>query len=363
MNDDEGSSLLGTDNMKPPSTQQLQQDPQVLDLRVKSFKEVDIRISESCNVARVKKVITDALGEQAHNRYLRLICKGRLLAPDSSQLSEFSVQNGDVVHAVLAAVGVRGGQQAALSRSTINTSTTGTTTRRHRTTRGLLQPGGRIVRGAGADSDIDDSSNDSGDDLEDGNGNRRERLGFDRLRQSPGLSRSEVRAVRSYFSSLVDTFIQANPVIAQEIANNSNSSLENSNNNSSSENTNGDNQRRLRLMQEDAWMSRQGPASEFHLNLTTTQASSAAASVFFGTSRNTDGNAPVFRATTVGTDRDFVWGFMLGFFVGFLMLVWVWMPTVPHKQKLGILTGISFQLAMSFFKDDDDGDAEFASGE
>jgi hypothetical protein len=33
------------------------------------------------------------------------------------------------------------------------------------------------------------------------------------------------------------------------------------------------------------------------------------------------------------------------FFVGFIMLVWVWMPTVPHKQKLGILTGISFQLA------------------
>jgi hypothetical protein len=32
------------------------------------------------------------------------------------------------------------------------------------------------------------------------------------------------------------------------------------------------------------------------------------------------------------------------------MLVWVWMPTVPHKQKLGILTGISLQLALSLLK-------------
>ena len=45
---------------------------------------------------------------------------------------------------------------------------------------------------------------------------------------------------------------------------------------------------------------------------------------------------------------------VLGFFVGFLMLVWVWMPTVPHKQKLGILAGISFQLAMNFLKENAD---------
>ena len=36
------------------------------------------------------------------------------------------------------------------------------------------------------------------------------------------------------------------------------------------------------------------------------------------------------------------------------MLVWVWMPTVPHKQKLGILTGISLQLAMSLLRSTDD---------
>jgi hypothetical protein len=98
---------------------------------------------------------------------------------------------------------------------------------------------------------------------------------------------------------------------------------------------------RRRLLQEDSWMQSQGPTSEFRLNL--------------------NHNNPLLRwpdpqlfRTSVGTDRDFLWGFLLGFFVGFLMLVWVWMPTVPHKQKLGILTGISLQLAMSLLRNNED---------
>jgi len=50
---------------------------------------------------------------------------------------------------------------------------------------------------------------------------------------------------------------------------------------------------------------------------------------------------------SAGTEKDFVWGFILGFFVGFIMLFWVWMPTVTHKQKVGIILGICFQLGMS----------------
>ena len=42
------------------------------------------------------------------DRYLRLICSGRLLAPDSSRLTEFDcLKDGSVIHAVLAAPGVR----------------------------------------------------------------------------------------------------------------------------------------------------------------------------------------------------------------------------------------------------------------
>jgi hypothetical protein len=50
---------------------------------------------------------------------------------------------------------------------------------------------------------------------------------------------------------------------------------------------------------------------------------------------------------SAGTEKDFVWGFILGFFVGFIMLFWVWMPTVTHKQKVGIILGICFQLGMN----------------
>lgn len=328
----------------------------VLDLRVKSFREVDIRISDTSNVASVKKAVRSALGEQAQNRYLRLICKGRLLAPDSSKLREFSVQNGDVVHAVLAAVGVRGGQQAALARGTIvNVPGSGSSgsgpSRRYRSSTNI-GPGGRVIRNSNNDNSGDfdygdDSSiSGSGDEEE---GRSRERLGFDRLRTSPGLSRGEVATVRSYFSRHVDHFVQTHPDVVAEIAQTESDLL------------------RRRLMQEDAWMSQQGPASEFRLNLSQSAAAAAAFGVwggaggrgFFiggdpmmaGGGNNMNGGAPLFRGTSVGTDRDFLWGFLLGFFVGFLMLVWVWMPTVPHKQKLGILTGISFQLAMNFLKD------------
>ena len=52
-------------------------------------------------------------------------------------------------------------------------------------------------------------------------------------------------------------------------------------------------------------------------------------------------------SVAVGTQRDFVWGFILGFFVGFFLLFWIWMPSVTHKQKLGILCGIAMQMILN----------------
>lgn len=302
---DDGDPLLGKENDDTGTV-----DGTHLALRVKSFKDVEIHINDASSVAQVKQAVRNALGDQAQDRYLRLICKGRLLAPDTSPLREFAVRNGDVLHAVLAAAGVRGGQQAALARGI---------SRRYRGTG--VGAGGRAVRSNHDSEDDDDHDDNSGDEEEGG----RERLGFDRLRTT-GLSRSEITAIRSYFSRNVDRFIQGHPEIAAESA--------------SGESDN----RRRRLLHEDAWMQAQGPTSEFRFNLNQNNP--------FMRLNGTD--APLFRATTVGTDRDFLWGFLLGFFVGFLMLVWVWMPTVPHKQKLGILTGISFQLAMNFLKDNSD---------
>ena len=67
------------------------------------------------DVALLKRSVRDALGPGAAGRYLRLIVRGRLLAPDSAPLADFGLGGGDVVHAVLAAPGVRGGRQAALA--------------------------------------------------------------------------------------------------------------------------------------------------------------------------------------------------------------------------------------------------------
>ena len=138
------------------------------------------------------------------------------------------------------------------------------------------------------------------------------------LRQS-GLSRPEITAIRAYFSRQVDRFVAQHPQPDTE-----------------------EDLMVQRRRHEDAWMAAQGPASEFRLNL--------------------NANNPLLRfpqqqelfRSSIGSDRDFLWGFLLGFFVGFLMLVWVWMPSVSHKQKLGILTGISLQLAMSLLRTKND---------
>ena len=44
-------------------------------------------------------------------------------------------------------------------------------------------------------------------------------------------------------------------------------------------------------------------------------------------------------------------GFFLGFFVGFMMIFWVWLPTVSHKQKLGIMTGLCCHLVLKLAQD------------
>ena len=167
-----------------------------LTLFVKSFRDVEITVSDTASVSDLKQVVRRALGPSTENRYLRLICKGRLLAPDTATVKEFGVKQGDSLHAVLAAAGVRGGQQAALARGT---------TRRYRGTG--VGPMGRIVRPSDEDVDFSDEEADE----EEG----RERIGFDRLRAS-GLSRQEITAIRSYFSRQVDTYIEENPTSAEE---------------------------------------------------------------------------------------------------------------------------------------------------
>jgi hypothetical protein len=51
-----------------------------------------------------------------------------------------------------------------------------------------------------------------------------------------------------------------------------------------------------------------------------------------------------------GSSRDFVWGFIMGFCLGFIMLLWLWQIPMSHKQKMGILTGVSCQLGWNILR-------------
>jgi hypothetical protein len=138
----------------------------------------------------------NGIGEE--ESYLRLIVRGRLMAPDSSTLSTFNVSSSDVVHAVLAKEG-RGAQARMLRRlnnaSTHITNGNSVTARRslysnstnssslNRLWRRIGIDATGVVVSHEGDTDSDDQSEE--EDLEvgtEGGRGRSERRGFDRLR-------------------------------------------------------------------------------------------------------------------------------------------------------------------------------------
>ena len=141
-----------------------------LTLRIKSSgrdinENVSITAQKSTSIKALKSLVIKALGDHCKGRYVRLISNGRLLAPDSSLLGDFSVQDEGVIHAVIAAEGVRGGQQAELSRGPLKK-------------RGKLGRGSGI--GIGSNGIVIGSNSDENDDID--LEENRQLLGFDRLR-------------------------------------------------------------------------------------------------------------------------------------------------------------------------------------
>mmetsp|Transcript_50310 Transcript_50310/g.58718 ORF Transcript_50310/g.58718 Transcript_50310/m.58718 type:complete len:476 (-) Transcript_50310:159-1586(-) len=365
------------------------------------YEVANISRSET-TISQLKDTVKESIGVKARGRYLRLIASGRLLAPDTAMLDSFVLRNDDFVHAVLAPAGVRGGQQAAMQSGIVDDDSSFS-----------LRSNGRTRNriGISADGLILPASNNDDDesDLEEGE----ERIGFDRLR-STGLTRDEISAIRLYFSRGVDQFVEERRNRRQNRRSNESRSANNDDNNegsgnsesstsSSAENNDADNispdespgadpnngapnstttassdqgsnletrERRRRRRHEDLWMTSQGPMSEFRLNLNSNNPLLDRQNSWMfgragyggrlvgmgddddGTGVTFGGNATMNANTSimVGTDRDFIWGFILGFLVGYVMLFWVWLPTVPHKQKLGILAGISCGLALNLLR-------------
>lgn len=359
-----------------------------------SSGEYPLGMSPSATVSDLKASVRTVLGPGCRGRYLRLIVRGRLLAPDSAPVTNFGLEDDDVVHAVVAAAGVRGGHQARLAggvdlsgiggggSSSGNGSGSGSGRRGRATSsaRGIaIDAAGIIINnnnnsnGNNDDSDSDVDGDDD-DDLEAG----RQRRGFDRLRAT-GLNRDEIAILRLHFARQIDRFgerrernrrrlereLQAAAEAAAEGGDAPSPPVPVPVPPQTSQDVRTD---RLRL--EEEWMAAQGPTSEFRLNL------NANAPIVLSALRNRAtlgggfaeslvgattgvpgggaggrGGAPR-SASIVGTDRDFLWGFLLGFFLGNILFFWALVPSVPHKQRLGLIAGMCFHSMMRNKSDD-----------
>ena len=74
---------------------------------VDHLEDREVVTHSSASVHSLKESVRNAIGQSARGRYLRIIASGRLLAPDIAPLSNFKISDGDCVHAVLAAAGIR----------------------------------------------------------------------------------------------------------------------------------------------------------------------------------------------------------------------------------------------------------------
>ncbi|TMW64908.1 hypothetical protein Poli38472_009075 [Pythium oligandrum] len=139
------------------------------------------------------------------------------------------------------------------------------------------------------------------------------RRGFDRLRDR--LSREEIQALRLYFYPQLSQYISQAERVPGE----------------SSED------RIYRL--EEEWMASQGPHSEFALNVVPTARIAMESQM--------DMNGSILAADNEGTGTEFLWGFLMGLLLGVFMLLMLLDRSVPRKQKIGLLLGVSMNFFLS----------------
>uniref|UniRef100_K3WU41 Ubiquitin-like domain-containing protein n=1 Tax=Globisporangium ultimum (strain ATCC 200006 / CBS 805.95 / DAOM BR144) TaxID=431595 RepID=K3WU41_GLOUD len=142
------------------------------------------------------------------------------------------------------------------------------------------------------------------------------RRGFDRLRDR--LSREEIQALRLYFYPQLSLYISQAERIPGE----------------SSED------RIYRL--EEEWMDAQGPQSEFSLNVVPTARIAMDHQIDM-----TGMNNSILAADNEGTGTEFLWGFLMGLLLGVFMLLMLLDRSVPRKQKVGLLLGVSMNFFLS----------------
>ena len=105
---------------------------------------------------------------------------------------------------------------------------------------------------------------------------------------------------------------------------------------------------------ESAWMLHQPQNGEFYLNLPPrigggggggggVEEGNTALSFFEIIGRGGGGGAGADGAEQ-GTTRDFLFGLIIGYFLGFFVLFCIWDTNIPYRQKIGLLLGVSLSL-------------------
>lgn len=140
--------------------------------------------------------------------------------------------------------------------------------------------------------------------------------GFDRLRVNMG--QDEVQALRLYFYPQVAAQIAASEVREGESA-----------------------EDRIYRVEEE-WIGAQGPQSEYILNVGPLRMNNNTIAIDM-----LDGYTEEVRE---GTSVDFMWGFVMGLLLGFILLFWLWERSVSRKQKLGIVVGVMTNIFITILQ-------------
>lgn len=151
------------------------------------------------------------------------------------------------------------------------------------------------------------------------------------LRGLPPLSIDEVAALRAYFSDSIDSFEAEQGRQTGEL-----------------QRQPGESDTDYRYRVETAWMQAQGPASEFRLNLTAMPFIFRSDMIESGENDFNVSMAPqVESAAELGTVKDFFYGLLMGYLLGFIVLFCMWDRNIPYRQKTGILVGMLLQMMLT----------------
>lgn len=270
----------------------------------------------------LKTVVKKELDIQESDKLLRLIYLGRLLEPSSETLQHFNLVPGACVHAFVSAK-----QKDEFSLAVSNESNS-----QHRS----------------------HGSSSSGDERNDAIDYR----GLNRL-LAIGMTHEEVAALRATFQSNIQEFSSRSQLHRTE----------------------GESEISFRLRVEDDWIAAQGRLSEFAFNLPIANHQSLFSRSGNVSDRSTSSTVPLpsprllFSSTYTrsfadletttgesasvdqGNWSDFLYGFVVGLTIGFIVIFCVWDRNVPYRQKIGLLAGVMVSSFMGMVQEEGKGSA------